>query len=64
MLGRWTFTRAFDAEEYNAVADRPEAKLKLHRLRRRNFVQSKKLRELYDSYAKIEKMQRDLVLDE
>lgn len=63
LLGRWTFTKAFDAEEYNAVADRPEAKMKLHRLWRKNFVQSKKLRELYDSYAKIEKMKRELSVD-
>ncbi len=61
LLGRWTFTRAFDAEEYNAVADRPEAKMKLHRLWRKNFVQTKKLREQYDSYAKIEKMSRDIL---
>lgn len=61
LLGRWTFTRAFDAEEYNAVADRPEAKMKLHRLWRKNFVQSKRLRELYDSYAKIQRMSRDIL---
>ncbi|MCO4534217.1 hypothetical protein Si103_01926 [Streptococcus infantarius subsp. infantarius] len=61
LLGRWTFERAFDAEEYNAVADRPEAKTKLHRLWRKNFVQSKRLRNLYDSYAKIEKMTREVL---
>ena len=54
--GRWTFTRAFDAEDYNAVCERPEAKMKLHRLWRRSFVQSKELREKYDTYAKIQKM--------
>ncbi|MCO4565035.1 hypothetical protein Si082_01929 [Streptococcus infantarius subsp. infantarius] len=61
LLGRWTFERAFDAEEYNAVADRPESKMKLHRLWRKNFVQSKRLRNLYDSYAKIEKMSREVL---
>jgi len=54
--GRWTFTRAFDAEDYNAVCERPEAKMKLRRLWRRSFVQSKDLREKYDTYAKIQKM--------
>ncbi|MGT2757717.1 hypothetical protein [Streptococcus ovuberis] len=59
-LGRWTFTKAFDAEEYNAVCDRPEAKFKLRRLWRKNFVQSKKLREKYDSYAKIEQLAKNI----
>lgn len=59
LAGLWTFTKAFDAEDYNAVCERPEAKLKLRRLWRRNFVQSKKLREKYDSYAKIERMARE-----
>lgn len=60
IAGRWTFTKAFDAEEYNAVAERPEVKMKLRRLWRRNFVQSAALREKYDSYAKIEKMAKEL----
>jgi len=51
-----SFTRAFDAEDYNAVCERPEAKMKLRRLWRRSFVQSKELREKYDTYAKIQKM--------
>lgn len=53
---RWTFTKAFDAADYNAVVDDPEKKNKLRRLYRKNFVQDKKIREMYDSYAKIEKM--------
>jgi len=57
-FGRWTFARAFDAYEYNAVLENPEKKTKLHRLWRKSFVQDKKLRELYDSYAKIERIQR------
>lgn len=56
LAGRWTFTKAFDAEDYNAVIDNPEKKERLRRLYRRNFVQDKKIRELYDSYAKIERM--------
>lgn len=61
--GRWTFTKAFDAFEYNAAIDSPLAKSKLQRLWRRNFVQSDELRDLYDSYAKIEKMIRGYELN-
>lgn len=60
ILSRWTFTRAFDAEDYNVVCDRPDAKQKIRRLWRKNFVQTKKLRNLYDSYAKIDKMAKNL----
>lgn len=62
-LGRWTFTKAFDAQEYEAVVDNPAIKNKLHRLWRRNFVQDNKLRELFDSYAKIQRMKRTNFLD-
>lgn len=63
-LGRWTFTKAFDAQEYEAVVDNPMIKNKLRRLWRRNFVQDEKIRNLYDSYAKIEKMQQTEYLPE
>jgi ATP-dependent Clp protease ATP-binding subunit ClpX len=56
LLGRWTFCRAFDAEEYNAVIDNPDKKLKLRRLWRRNFIQTNSLRDCYDSYLKIDKL--------
>lgn len=56
--GRWTFTKSFDAEEYNAVIDDPEKKRKLRRQWRKNFIQNKRLRELYDSYAKIERLKK------
>ena len=55
-LRRWTFTKAFDAQEYEAVVDNPMIKNKLRRLWRKNFIQDNKLRDLFDSYAKIEKM--------
>lgn len=54
--GRWTFTKAFDAWEYEAVVDNPEKKTKLRRAWRRNFVQDSNIRELYDSYSVVEKM--------
>lgn len=55
---RWTFTKAFDAADYNSVVEDPDKKNKLRRLYRKNFVQDKKIRELFDSYAKIEKMKK------
>lgn len=63
-MGRWTFTKAFDAQEYEAVVDNPMIKNKLRRLWRRNFVQDDKIRNLYDSYAKIEKMAQTEYLPE
>lgn len=56
LLGRWTFLRCFDAEDYNIVIDSPEKKQKLHRIWRYSFIQTDFLRELYDSYAVIEKL--------
>lgn len=54
--GRWTFTKAFDAWEYEAVIDNPEKKNKLRRAWRRNFIQDTNLRDLYDSYSVVQKM--------
>lgn len=62
-LGRWTFTKAFDAVEYEAVVSQPNLKNNLHRLWRRNFVQDNKIRELYDSYLKIERLKRTEFVD-
>lgn len=56
IAGRWTFTKAFDASDYNHVIENPEKKAKLRRLYRRNFVQDRRIREVFDSYAKIERM--------
>lgn len=56
LLGRWTFIKAFDAEDYNNAIDSPSSKENLTRLFRKNFIQDEKLRNLYDTYAKIEKL--------
>lgn len=56
LLGRWTFTKCFDAEDYNSIIDKPEKKLKLARKWRRSFIQTDKFRGLFDSYAKIERL--------
>lgn len=56
LLGRWTFQRCFDAEDYNSVIDNPDKKKRLHRKWRYNFVQNDAIRLLFDSYKKIESM--------
>lgn len=56
LAGRWTFTKAFDADDYNAVVDDPNRKNRLRRLYRKNFIQNNEIRNLYDSYEKIEKL--------
>ncbi|MED3651879.1 zonular occludens toxin domain-containing protein [Heyndrickxia sporothermodurans] len=61
--GRWTFTKAFDAQEYEAVISQPVLKNKLHRLWRKNFIQDNYLRDLYNSYDKVERMKKTTYLD-
>ena len=58
ILGRWTFQKCFDADDYNMLIDSvdPNKKLKTSRKWRRNFVQSNRIRTLYDSYAVIKSM--------
>ncbi len=56
LFGRWTFTRCYDAVEYNAVIDNPEKKSKLFKLWKYSFIQSDYLRERYDSYQVVEKL--------
>lgn len=60
VAGRWTFQRCFDADDYNLMIDspNPDKKIKVPRKWRKNFVQSDKLRTLYDSYAVIESMKK------
>ena len=56
IAGRWTFQRCFDTEDYLAVVDNPDKKIKIPRKWRRSFIMTDKLRELYDSYKKVEAM--------
>lgn len=60
LLGRWTFSKCFDADDYNTIIDNPtpEKKEKIHRKWRRNFVQSDVVRSKYDSYKVIESMKK------
>lgn len=60
VLGRWTFAKCFDADDYNMIVDsnKPEMKMKVRRKWRKNFIQDNAIRELYDSYAKVERMKK------
>lgn len=61
--GRWTFTRCYDAVDYNNSIDSPTARQKIRRLYTRSFIQDDYLRNLYDTYAKIEQMSKTEYLD-
>lgn len=56
--GRWTFTKCFDAVDYNKTIDAPTAKAKIRKLYRKSFIQDDYIRNCYDSYQKIEKIER------
>lgn len=58
LAGRWTFTKCFDADEYNDIIDSNsrEKKQKMVRRWRRSFIQTNDFRELFDSYMKIERI--------
>lgn len=58
MAGRWTFIKSLDAVDYNDTIDRPTAKAKIRRLYKKSFIQDAYLRELYDSYEKIQRIGR------
>lgn len=55
--GRWTFTRCYDAVDYNNAIDRPTVRENIRRLYTRSFLQDDYIRNLFDTYEKIEKMQ-------
>jgi len=62
LAGRWTFTKSFDAIEYESVMSQPVLKDKLHRNWRRSFIQNNILRTLYDTSQKIERMKNTTYL--
>lgn len=63
LAGRWTFTRCFDAEDYNLAIDDVEKKYKIRRKWRRNFVQTNALREAFDSYEVVKKLEKMQFID-
>ena len=60
VAGRWTFQKCFDADEYNVFIDNVDMdkKFKVKRKWRKNFIQTNKIRSLFDSYAVIESMKK------
>ena len=57
--GRWTFQRCFDAEDYNSFIESsatPDKKARIHRKWRRSFIQTDDIRELFDTWCKVEAM--------
>lgn len=58
-LGRFTTNREYDALDYACVVDNPLVVMKrVKPLRKSSFVQSDFLRGCYDTYAKVERMQK------
>lgn len=58
--GRWTFQRWYNPIEYEYFISNPDKKDKLSKIRKYNFIQTDELRELYDSYAVIDTLDRQL----
>jgi len=56
LFGRWTFTKAYDAYEYNLAIDSLKQKKDLVTIYKRSFVQDDDLRSLYDTYKKIDRL--------
>ena len=57
LMGRWTFVRIFDGEEYNDWIDGgrdPDKKRKMVRKKRYSFIQTDELRKVFESYDKIQ----------
>jgi ATP-dependent Clp protease ATP-binding subunit ClpX len=60
-LGRYTRLKWFFAEDYNQYIESPNVKkkMKMRKKRKDCFVQTDELRELYDSYALVERISRE-----
>lgn len=59
-FGRWTRLKCYDADDYCTVIDNPspEKKFKLPKKWVQTFIQTDKLRDMYDTYAKIQRLSR------
>lgn len=56
IAGRWTFTKGYDAVDYNRAIDSPNIRANIRKLFFRSFIQDEYLRSLYDTYSKIERI--------
>lgn len=63
LAGRWTFTKCFDADDYNLAIDDIEKKHKIRRKWRKNFVQTNALRSTFDSYDVVKKLEKIKFID-
>jgi len=57
-LRRWTSLREYDAWEYERYCESVTGNEKLRSIRKHSFVQSDLLRRCYDTYAKVERLQK------
>lgn len=59
-FGRWTRMKCYDADDYCSLVDNysPEKKFKLPKKWKRSFIQTDDLRNLYDTYEKVQRLSR------
>lgn len=58
IAGRWTFERFYDPIEFEYFIQNPDKKEKMNTKRKINFIQTNEIRNLYDSYAVIDSLER------
>lgn len=60
---RWTFTREYDAADYELDSNVVKLKKKVHPINRHSFVQSDFLRKCFDTYEKIERLKGEVFME-
>lgn len=60
---RWTFTREYDADDYDQYSNVEKLKKKVYAIRRHSFVQSDFLRSCFDTYEKIERLKGEVFME-
>lgn len=58
LLGRWTFEKFYDPIEFEYFISNPDKKEKMSCKAKKNFIQTDELRNLYDSYAVIDSLEK------
>lgn len=58
IAGRWTFERFYDPIEFEYFIQNLDKKEKMNTKRKINFIQTNEIRNLYDSYAVIDSLER------
>lgn len=62
-LNRWTFTREYDALDYELQSNAVQVKKRIRPLNRHSFVQSDFLRSCFDTYEKIERLSGEVFME-